>query len=93
MVAKCQSFVKQHLIYTLNNPSSFGKSSSRFCDLVRSHTARRSFATNAYKAGIPISSIIAITGHAREEGLRRYLKIQAEEKAILAEQNMQGFIL
>ena len=80
-------------IPTLNNPSSFGKSSSRFCDLVRSHTARRSFATNAYKAGIPISSIIAITGHAREEGLRRYLKIQAEEKAILAEQNMQGFIL
>lgn len=65
---------------------------SRFCDLVGSHTARRSFATNAYMAGVPISSIIAITGHAREEGLRRYLKINSTEKAIIAGKDMQGFM-
>lgn len=64
----------------------------RFCDLVTSHTARRSFATNAYNAGIPLSSIIAITGHSREEGLRRYLKLNAAEKALTASQEMQDFL-
>ena len=68
------------------------KGGNRFCDLVTSHTARRSFATNAYKAGVPLSSIIAITGHAREEGLRRYLKLNAAEKAVVAEKEMNGFI-
>lgn len=68
------------------------KGSYRFCDLVTSHTARRSFATNAYKAGVPLSSIIAITGHAREEGLRRYLKLNAAEKAVVAEKEMNGFM-
>ena len=68
------------------------KGGYRFCDLVTSHTARRSFATNAYKAGVPLSSIIAITGHAREEGLRRYLKLNAAEKAVVAEKEMNGFM-
>ncbi|MCS2371002.1 tyrosine-type recombinase/integrase [Phocaeicola vulgatus] len=31
--------------------------------MLLSHTARRSFATNAYKAGVPLPSIQAITGH------------------------------
>lgn len=36
------------------------------CDMVTSHTARRSFATNAYRAGIPSLSIMQITGHTTE---------------------------
>lgn len=35
---------------------------------------------------------IAITGHAREEGLRRYLKLNAAEKAVVAEKEMNGFM-
>lgn len=35
----------------------------RRCDLVTSHTARRSFVTNAYIADIPKDDIRAITGH------------------------------
>ena len=57
------------------------KRGRRFCDMLLSHTARRSFATNAYKAGVPLSSIQAITGHSSEAQLRRYLKLDAEEKS------------
>ena len=35
-------------------------------ELVCSHTARRSFATNAYKAGVPTIAIMKITGHTKE---------------------------
>lgn len=61
-----------------------GKLGPRFCDMISSHTARRSFATNAYEAKVPLSSIMAITGHSSEEKLRVYLKLQSEEKAVMA---------
>ena len=64
----------------------------RFCDMLLSHTARRSFATNAYKAGVPLTSIQSITGHSSEAQLRRYLKLNAEEKAILALKDFKGVI-
>ena len=48
------------------------------------HTARRTFATNAYKAGVPLSAIMAVTGHSSEEMLRRYLKLGTKERALLA---------
>lgn len=74
------------------NPNKCLKSGNRFCDLVSSHTARRSFATNAYMAGVPLASIMSVTGHAREDGLRRYLKLGINDKAILAEHDMKGFL-
>lgn len=64
----------------------------RFCDMVTTHTARRSFATNAYSAGVPLSSIMAITGHSREEKLRTYLKLQAEDKARMAVKDLTGVL-
>lgn len=48
---------------------------------VSSHTARRSFATNAYIAGLPTFSIMKITGHKTEEAFLRYIRISAEESA------------
>ena len=68
------------------------KRGRRFCDMLLSHTARRSFATNAYKAGVPLSSIQAITGHSSEAQLRRYLKLDAEEKAVIALRDFKGVI-
>ena len=68
------------------------KASLCFCDMLLSHTARRSFATNAYKAGVPLSSIQAITGHSSEAQLRRYLKLDAEEKAVIALKDFEGII-
>ena len=59
-------------------------SGKRFCDAIMTHTARRSFATNAYKDGVSLSSIMAITGHSSEEMLKRYLKLTGKERAMLA---------
>lgn len=50
-------------------------------ELVSSHTARRSFATNAYKAGIPPISIMKITGHTSERNFMKYIRISSEENA------------
>lgn len=49
--------------------------------LVGTHTARRSFATNAYKAGVPTISIMKITGHTKESSFMRYIRISQEENA------------
>ena len=51
------------------------------CDLISTHTARRSFATNAYKAGVPTIAIMKITGHKKESTFLKYIKISAEENA------------
>jgi len=50
-------------------------------ELISSHTARRSFATNAYKAGIPSLAIMKITGHKRETTFLRYIRISEKENA------------
>ena len=44
-----------------------GDTGRRFCDLITSHTARRTFATNAYSYGVPLASIMAVTGQYRRE--------------------------
>lgn len=49
--------------------------------LVSNHTARRTGATNMYKAGIPTISIMKITGHKSEKDFLKYIKITAEENA------------
>ena len=59
-------------------------SKKRFCDALATHTARRTFATNAYKAGVSLSAIMAVTGHASEDMLRKYLKLNTKERALLA---------
>ena len=50
-------------------------------ELVTTHTARRSFATNAYKAGVPTIAIMKITGHTRETTFLKYIKVSEEENA------------
>lgn len=50
-------------------------------ELVATHTARRSFATNAYKSGVPSITIMAITGHKTEKEFLRYVKVSSEEHA------------
>lgn len=50
-------------------------------ELVTVHTARRSFATNAYLAGVPTISIMKITGHRTEKSFLKYIKITQEDNA------------
>lgn len=53
----------------------------RFYELISSHTARRSFATNMFKKGIPTLLIMAITGHKTEAAFLKYIRVSNEEKA------------
>jgi integrase len=50
-------------------------------DLVSTHTARRSFATNAYLMDVPTISIMKITGHRTEKSFMKYIRISQEENA------------
>lgn len=49
--------------------------------LISSHTARRSFCTNAYKDGIQTLSIMEISGHKTERAFLKYIKVDGEEHA------------
>jgi integrase len=49
--------------------------------LISSHTARRSFATNAFLARVPNLSIMQITGHNTEKAFMRYIRIAGEDNA------------
>ena len=44
------------------------------CDLVMSHTARRTGATLMYLAGVDVYDIMKITGHTTPEMLKKYIK-------------------
>jgi len=48
---------------------------------VTAHVSRRSFATNAYLAGVPTLAIMAITGHKTESAFMRYIKVTNKENA------------
>ena len=50
-------------------------------ELVKTHTARRSFATNLYKSGVPAHTIMKITGHKSESAFMKYLKLSPDEHA------------
>lgn len=53
---------------------------------VATHTARRSFASNAFRGDgytgpVPVSTIMAITGHRTEKAFRTYICLNADEHA------------
>lgn len=56
-------------------------------ELVCTHTARRTFATNAYKANVPVPSIMKITGHKKHETFMKYLCLSNDEHALLMSSN------
>ncbi len=50
-------------------------------EMITVHTARRSFATNAFLHNVPSISIMKITGHRTEKNFLKYIKISQEENA------------
>lgn len=50
-------------------------------ELITTHTARRSGATNMYLNGIPSISIMMITGHTTEKAFLNYIKVTKEQNA------------
>ena len=51
-------------------------------NLCTSHTARRSFATNAFLADVPALAIMQITGHKTESAFMKYIKMSAKDNAM-----------
>lgn len=51
-------------------------------EMITTHTARRSAATNMYKEGFKAFEIMLITGHKTESEFFKYIKISQEENAI-----------
>ncbi len=51
------------------------------CELVSSHTGRRSFATNNYRMGLDTYTIMRITGHKTESSFLKYIKVKPDEHA------------
>jgi integrase len=52
-------------------------------ELITTHTARRSAATNMFKAGIPSISIMKLTGHTTEAVFLKYINVSEEENAMM----------
>jgi integrase len=58
-------------------------------ELIGSHTARRSFATNEYLNGTPTITIMAITGHRTEKAFLRYIKLNPTDHAQLLKKHWE----
>ncbi len=56
------------------------------CELMTTHAARRSFATNEYLAGTSMELIRAITGHKTEKAFMKYIKLTPREKSDMLRQ-------
>ena len=50
--------------------------------LIQSHTARRSFCTNAYLSKMPVIAIMAISGHSTQREFYKYIKVTPQERAV-----------
>lgn len=47
-------------------------------EMIASHTARRSFATNFENDGVPVRQLMLVTGHTTEQSFRKYVKSKPE---------------
>ena len=60
-------------------------------ELIGMHTARRSFATNMYLRGMPTIAIMQLTGHTTESNFLKYIKVTAEQNAMMIAKMMKKF--
>jgi site-specific recombinase XerD len=61
------------------------------CNLITTHTARRSYATNMFISGVPVLQIMRITGHTSDSSFKKYIKIDNEQNAkLLLEYDFYG---
>jgi integrase len=59
-------------------------------ELLSTHTARRTFATNEYLAGTPAVTIMQVTGHKTEKAFLRYIRLTPREHAKLLQMHWQN---
>lgn len=58
------------------------KTKVKKCDLIKTHTARRTGCSLMYLAGIPTIDIMKISGHKTEREFLKYIKVGKEETAV-----------
>ncbi|MEO8173580.1 MAG: site-specific integrase [Sediminibacterium sp.] len=73
-----KTFLKSITKEGVNNKTSYAK-----WQMLTTHTARRSFATNEFLAGTPSLTIMAITGHKTEKAFLKYIKLNSADHAKL----------
>lgn len=54
-------------------------------ELLTTHTARRTFASNEYLNGTPVLSIMALTGHKTEKSFMKYIRLNSDDHAKLVQ--------
>lgn len=74
--------IVEPIMYTKTEGSNRRIITERKCDLITTHTARRSFASNLLLKGVPKAYIMAVTGHKKESSFNKY--VAAVEKDILS---------
>jgi integrase len=79
-VKTSKTFTKGGVNMTVNKPKS---------EMVTTHTARRSFATNLYLDGVPAITIMKITGHKTEKAFLLYIKVTPNENAKILQLHWQ----
>jgi hypothetical protein len=50
-------------------------------EMIKTHTARRSFCTNAYLTKMDTLDIMALSGHKTETDFLKYIKVKGKERA------------
>ena len=73
--------LKDEVETTITKGGVMKKEAVKKFNLVTTHTARRSFATNLFLADIPAISIMKITGHKTERSFMQYIRVTQEQNA------------
>lgn len=73
--------IKDDIEVSITKGGKLSKSVEKKYNLITTHTARRSFATNLYLADVPAITIMKITGHKTERSFLRYIRVSQEENA------------
>jgi integrase len=76
-----QAGIKDTVLITATKGRTVETTAYKKYELVSMHTARRSFATNAFLNNIPTISIMKITAHRTEKSFLKYIKITQADNA------------
>lgn len=79
-LGKLAGINKDEFQYRTNGTMHLGETFKKY-ELITTHTARRSFATNCYNADIPAKEIMLITGHTTESEFFKYIKVDGQKNA------------
>jgi integrase len=82
--------IKENFLKVRNKGKDRFEESFKKYELITTHTARRSFATNMFKRGVPSRVIMKITGHRTEKAFSSYIKITEDENAELMLKHLEA---